>query len=407
MLKITKWLFVIMFFSAQMAFAQAYPENYERFSFAQTYLGIGQMSFSEDIETSVLRNGELEEVSLRPNSETRLTIGALHFWGFADAYVSFPIRSETKEGDLSISYTHGIETGFRFYPIPISLWWVSPFVGIAWNPLNYLQSDDGEKGAEITKNRTSWNYGLVWATPIGMLEAGVQKINAHRLKIDYYITRDQAIKVKLPEQSIWAGYKYSFETTAGAADPSRIQVTGNNLTVGIGGVFAWVQGESSYLEEERPFLHQEPISDLALDLAVGWWWREKETQFNISYREFTNSQDAFGLKNTISQTNTSLEVYSFIFDYQGFDPYIGLSLNQVEMSYYERDEGKIVWDKKETVNKPGLITGWDIRPTMNQFFVLRTNIRYTPDLEMELEEGKKVKFYEWELDLIQVVFHFF
>ena len=47
----------------------------------------------------------------------------------------------------------------------------------------------------------------------------------------------------------------------------------------------------------------------------------------------------------------------------------------------------------------GIIFGWDIRPTRAEWWILRTNLRYTP-VSMKVA-GKKVNFDHLEFNVIQ------
>ena len=59
---------------------------------------------------------------------------------------------------------------------------------------------------------------------------------------------------------------------------------------------------------------------------------------------------------------------------------------------------------KFTENKPalGLVFGWDIRVTKTGTGLLRTNLRYFPDLHMDIE-GDKMMFDHLEFNFIQWV----
>jgi hypothetical protein len=81
-----------------------------------------------------------DKVQFGPAFQPRLTMGGIHFWGYADFYVTFPLPAAV---DLSVSpfeqlrFREGVETGARIYPIPIRPGAWRPFAGISFKPLTY------------------------------------------------------------------------------------------------------------------------------------------------------------------------------------------------------------------------------------------------------------------------------
>ena len=90
----------------------------------------------------------------------------------------------------------------------------------------------------------------------------------------------------------------------------------------------------------------------------------------------------------------------------GFVPFLGPSLGFERLSVVEEDHGTKIIDTEQILQKMGIIFGWDIRPSANNFFILRTNLRYTSDLSLALPSGKKISFTQFEFNFIQIVLHF-
>ena len=88
----------------------------------------------------------------------RVTRGGIHFWGHADFYVTFPLSflSLQNKPDFfdQLSYSQGIETGMRVYPLKLQPQRVSPFVGISFRNLSYQHTlDEDEYPVESPRYR--------------------------------------------------------------------------------------------------------------------------------------------------------------------------------------------------------------------------------------------------------------
>lgn len=53
----------------------------------------------------------------------------------------------------------------------------------------------------------------------------------------------------------------------------------------------------------------------------------------------------------------------------------------------------------------GLTFGWDIRPNNIQSWILRTNLRWYPNLAIELDQNSKVSFDNLEFNFIQLIIY--
>ena len=96
-----------------------------------------------------------------------------------------------------------------------------------------------------------------------------------------------------------------------------------------------------------------------------------------------------------------LETYKFLGDYHGFVPYVGPTLAYEDLTFTDTDGNvsRTVQAKKVAI---GIIFGWDIRLSRAESWLLRTNLRYTPNLHL-MAEGKKVQFDQLEFNFIQFV----
>ena len=134
--------------------------EYRTHRFAQTWVGL---------EYEAVGMGRLYDPAtggsapLGARGLGRVGIGALHFWGHADFYVSFPVLQHSLSGapEVPHRFSTGILTGFRAYPWQLTTWGVRPYAGIAWAPSTLRQAvGDGEAGIAQVRHRFPLEGGL-------------------------------------------------------------------------------------------------------------------------------------------------------------------------------------------------------------------------------------------------------
>ena len=107
---------------------------------------------------------------------------------------------------------------------------------------------------------------------------------------------------------------------------------------------------------------------------------------------------------TIKKNSITLEVFKFLTDYSGFTPYLGVNIAYDNIDYSENTNLKALNTTFKNVN-PGITFGWDILPgKTEQWFVLRTNLRWHPFSKFELN-GKSYSQNQIEYNVIQAVFY--
>ena len=86
-------------------------------------------------------------------------------------------------------------------------------------------------------------------------------------------------------------------------------------------------------------------------------------------------------------------------------PLLDLCLGFERLSAKESFEGRLAFDESQEKLSYGITFGWDIRPNRIQWFTLRTNLRYYPDLSLGLDNGLAISFDNIEFNFIQFVFY--
>lgn len=398
------FLFSCVFVYLQ-TFAQPYVEGGNtRHRFAQLNFGIDQQFISGiNTEHFVFENGQLVPSEIANQSETRLQIGGTHFWGHADFYVAFKIVSYTKSG-----YSTGVETGGKYYPWRIENHKLRPFVGAAFISQNYVQGD----GVILTNIRYPLLLGLSYLHKQHLFELRFAFTNQPKQR--YFVDKSIFANLNLPQFSLGIGYKFMLETTLSAEKDWQSGRTAkvtealaakgklSGITVGIGASSAFFTQESSFNEGEFAYLGQHKIANIFPEFAVGYYFFKPDLQLNFAFRNIKSTLKAYGHKQVAKRTSYTLEAYKFLFDYHGFVPFVGPSVNYEVLQLSNTIDGATTFDNWEGV-KPGITFGWDIRPNRLQYFYLRTNLRFTPNLNLSTQSGQRFSFNQLEFNFIELV----
>lgn len=398
---------VVLISLAKALLAQPYTvENGKtRHRFAQLNIGFDARTFlSGGSQTHFVNSGgQLESRELENHTETRIIIGGTHFWGHADFYIGIPVVAFDKKG-----FQTGAETGAKCFPWRIENNKVRPFVGMSMLPVSYQQ------GEGTTKKRFKYPIlgGFVYNHKNHLLElsGGFNYNNSG----NYYITENQ--KVHLKTQPFWIslGYKFMIETTLSAekdwqsgrtkllTDTLSKRKKLNGLTLAIGPSAAFYLKESDHNEQIAPYADQHKSADIFPEFALGYYFHKPDIHIGLAYRNIKSELKAFSFSQKASRQAYTLEAYKFFADYHGFAVFAGPALSYEQLKVTETN--KQLSDKGVFEGfKPGITFGWDIRPNRLQSWYLRTNLRYFPNLNVEMSDGKNVSFDQLEFNFIQLV----
>jgi hypothetical protein len=83
-------------------------------------------------------------------------------------------------------------------------------------------------------------------------------------------------------------------------------------------------------------------------------------------------------------------------------PFVGPSVSY-EWLFAEQNNGSNKYQGQFDGVKPGLTFGWDIRPNRIQTWYLRTNLRWTPNLNVVMDNGGTMRLSQLEFNFIQLV----
>lgn len=388
---------------AQSLGAQRPTDTTERrFRFAETMLGL---------DVAAQPSGEFGAIRLPSRPTPRLTIGGLHFWGYADFAVTIPLaRTQVGENGARSRLTTGVETRARVYPRPVRLNGWSPFVGGGLGAID-LQVGDGPREYRM---RPQVQAGLLWRRGTTLVEGGWSWRS--NTDIMYPASRAARSPVSAPADAFWLGIHRTYETTGGLAALVRSgaqgrqenalrragRLSGPSLAVGLSSPI--LTGSGRYNETERPWLAARPRGAPLLDLGAGWYFDAADLHVNLAWRRARFDQTAFGFTQENRRESVGLEAYKFLFDYHGFVPFTGIIVSQERLRVRESDNGTPVTHASRSLIAPGLVLGWDIRPTRTQPWLLRTNLRYYPRLHVPIAGGRQA-LDQLEFNFIQLVWY--
>lgn len=395
---------IVVFVSIIAAKAQPYIEGGNtRHRFAQLNIGLDTRLYpSVGSQSAKLNNvGGLEKYELETQAETRLIIGGTHFWGHTDFFVAFPIYALNKSGFLP-----SIETGAKIYPWPIQRNKVRPYLGTSFWVTSYKQGD----GVSLTRFKAPLLAGFTYTQKNHLIDIGVGY--NYDNSFSYFVNPTIATSVKTQPLMFSIGYKWMLETSLSAEKDWQSGKTKlltdtlaklgrlDGFTIAIGPSSAFFLKKSSHNAVIAPFVDNHKTAFVPIDAGIGYYLHKPDVQFNLAYRSYKSTIEAYGYNQTAKRTSLALEAYKFLMDYHGFAAFVGPALSYEWLAVQEPTETKM-YDGI----KPGITFGWDIRPNRLQGIVLRTSLRYFPNLSVAMADGKKVAFDGLEFNFIQVVIY--
>jgi hypothetical protein len=405
--------FTTLFSQVQIDSVYTYKKLNKSLSFAQMTMGGDVLGLTGG---TILQGDKTQSFGL--TTQPRFTIGGMHFWGHADFYVTFPLGLRLQgKNDFSNKFKNieGVETGLKIYPIALRPGRVSPYIGISFQPYQFgyqaVGKDYKEGYAKQENFITPVQLGLTYTTKKLLITAGMRY--NWKTKFNYYESPTQIREVNINPVNFSIGILRYFDTDKGIGSPKQIKQENikyyllkknNKLSTwyyGVGPSSALQMSKSPFFEKKYPFLHNDMLNSFLLpDVTFGRFFSKIDMNIGLAARSMFFKTGAFDTNIKMNRNVLSLEAYKFLFDYHGFVPFVGpmFSLENLNVN---------VNGIKTNETKPalGVIFGWDIRVTKTGTSLLRTNLRYTPNLNLKIE-GEKVMFDHLEFNFIQWV-HFF
>lgn len=417
--KLIKILILFFIFSiAKSVYSQVYTEKQTRHRFAQLNLGFDFQSGFGGSTKYLDAQGNTKSLNLTNSYSPRILIGGTHFWGHADFYIAIPLFSSIiKKDNQEINAIRGVETVFKYYPRRIENNKISPYIGTSIAPFIFEQQNNNfqfPSGPEL--NHTSFPFlcGLTFNSKNHLIEFGLTW--NYKNENYYYISRTQKEKINIQPLFANLSYRYMLETTLSAEKnwesgrtneitnilAERGKLNGFYIGAGISSAF-WLE-QSNYNETTRPYLSKYSTSTMP-DFTFGYYLHKPDLNLALGYRGYNTSTNTYGVFHKLYRKSLLFEATKYLFDYNGFVPFIGPAISFENLSFNEEYKGQMTLDVDDQKIGYGLTFGWDIRPNRIQSLILRTNVRWYPNLSIKVKHNSKVSFDNLEFNFIQLIIY--
>ncbi len=408
---------ILTLFLSNLVNAQVYTEKQTRHRFAQMTLGADYENRFGGETKFLNASNQIENLAFPNTGNPRILIGGTHFWGHADFQISIPVGGNvTTAQNQEITVGRGVETSFKYFPWRIEHNKVRPYVGTAITPFYYTQNNNNLEfpdGPSVNRTALPLLAGITFNNKNHLVELGATW--DYRNKQDYYISRNQVGTVKTPPFYAHLSYCFMFDTTIGAEKDWESGRTAkvtkklgdagklNGIFLGAGLSSAWWLGELSYNAANRPYIPKYNTVIMP-DFTAGYYFHKSDVNVALTYRDYSRFTRVYGTAQSAKRTSFGIEATKYVGDYHGFAPFIGPVLTAERLSFSEGETGVLTQDISEGKLAYGVTFGWDIRPNRLQWFLLRTNLRWFPTLEMKVNETEAISFRNIEFNFIQFVF---
>lgn len=143
-------------------------------------------------------------------------------------------------------------------------------------------------------------------------------------------------------------------------------------------------------------------------LNVGMIWKRNnipgwQSAFQISYRPLSFTKSSGGVTHRYGQRIISVDFIESYGYFNGWMPYVGLSLSSFALSFNDSSDGNS--GESGQVAQLGFVGGWDIVPKPTSRFRIRTNFRWHPSIKRDYQ-GARVVFPNFEVEPIQFIIRF-
>ncbi len=406
--------YLIAFLLLLISFSLEAQDLEKRYSFAKSYFG-ADFIYSPTNETSSYLDANGNRVEFNRNSflTPAINLGATHFWGYADFYISIttrPIQLGGDDQEIETSTRFGAMTGLRLYPLRLKENRISPFIGYKFSPIRYRQENIEKEEYKTTQTKSMFDVGVGYQTKKMYFYAGYTAVL--NPETDIYLSRETSGTTNYTRGFFNIGVNWTLENTRGAYDKAtqKLDTLLNNKNMlgffgGIGISSAFPTINSSYVNEYYPFLDDRAMPAIFPDIALGYHFSKQNFTIAAAFRPIRQVREAFSFKQVISKTSLVLETYKYLGDYHGFAPFLGVGASYDRLNLKETDEGTQITNTNYEEITPSIIFGWDISPAFGaEYWLLRTNLRYNPSLKIE-NRNETLSLQYIEFNFIQFVFY--
>ncbi|MEQ8547230.1 MAG: hypothetical protein RIC03_04940 [Cyclobacteriaceae bacterium] len=404
---------LILAFSCIQLLGQVYAETKTQHRFAQTYVGFNTQIIPAS-GSIIFQNQEYE---FQPTVIPRFTIGGLHFWGKLDFNINFPLatfgNTSLAQGG-KVRFSSGADLSARYYPWRLMDGKLRPFTGLSFNTMKIsLENAAQEVRAEgfITSSILA---GLSYSYKGWQLNTELMVLP--RNERTFYGSIQEKHLYRLPRAYLSLGVARVFDFTLSNEKPKLSGKTKaleekllgagklNSISIGIASNGSYFLKSPTFSEEFTSLpKHKGSIN---MEYGLGYFFHRHKFHLGLTYRTYSSNSVSYELEHVVRRKSLALEAIKFVWDYNGFVPFIGVSLGierwAAGMFVDDIQQGETA---RTSILSPGVIFGWDIVPSPLETWVLRTNLRYYPYQQINDFQGKTSRVDQFEFNFIQFVFY--
>ncbi len=398
---------VLLVFKGSSIPAQVYQEyGKNRFTFAQSTFGY-DLEYTPATGSSYrYQNGSVNKFTFGNSVTPVISITGLHFWGRAEFFTSISLPSINFSDDEPFSFSRYAGTGFKYFILPVHKHRLSPYIGSSIGAFSYRL----DNAATFKRVEFPLLAGLTYTFNRGLLEIGVNYYT--RNEYNYYVTKELDVPLNTPKFTFCIDYKYFLDLSFRSSNTDDTRAGGrdgkgklNSLFIAAGPAYSFLIGRSSYNRSERPYLEDYKITDLFPDLGLGYYHYRTDAAINLSYRSYNTKLDGFDVYQSVRRRSLAVEFYKFLADYHGFVPFIGTIVSRENIRLRETESSQTTINNEYGFWSGGIIAGWDIRPRRVDWWGVRTNIRYFPRIELDVNATQSISLNQIEVNFLQMILY--
>lgn len=358
-----------------------------------------------------------ESSSFNQQINPNISLGGIHFWGRFDFHMNFsiPLNTSMDVAEREVVQFQSGELSARFYPWRIQNNKFRPFLGVGTNLSNLGVFD----GLGRVRDDLYFHPSILVG---GSLKFREWQINLEsyflmNTKHNFYQNIAQETNVSLPNFHLSLGVRRYFDVTIHKESDKENGFTEkifqqlkeskklSSISLAIGPSAAFFIKAPAYPNQFGRESLPRHKSSYNWDIGLGYYWFRANSHIGLTYRNYSSNSNSYSFEEVIRRRSIALEAYKFFWDYNGFVPYIGVSISYETWATAEfvnnESQGTI---RTETIS-PGIIFGWDIVASPLETWLLRTNLRYYPFQQINSIDGSKKRVDQFEFNFIQVVLY--
>ncbi|MGH7720133.1 MAG: hypothetical protein ACREON_14990 [Gemmatimonadaceae bacterium] len=407
------------------------PRQVERDPFATTTLGIEVSAFTALASRWSLpsSNGEFERLETPGLGQQDLYLGALHFFGHADFFVSFPLwsRSRSVYDNRSLSLDYSVAAGVKLYPVALRPGTLRPYLSSALTTRALEVTDGGSVDANVGRLSqvvVPVGAGVTWRSSRAFLvDAQVQYVPGSATVSSGIAPRrlEEPAEPHASERLDLSGVRFVASVRwsrhlAATSMPGYREAKARALqrriddgsisavNIALGPSTRLFNNNSPYFRDRRPYLRDQYDAGLFPHASVGYYQFTTDAEIRLAYRRVTGEARAFGARLETQQSGLFLEAMKFFdIDLYGFVPFVGAGVGYGRLHATDHSPGGSV-TSRESVWMLSIPFGWDIRPNPASSWLLRTNLRWLPRARAVFPgSGVRLDMGGLEFDFIQLV----